>query len=301
MSNPVANVVKPVLKKAYLGYLNTRQSIVGTSVGFTHYGYALVRSLAMSFYTPANFKEQNRDPRAVQLKEEGFVTMPDFYAPQLMQKIHNEFNQAMDNDALIVRNKYSTTLKSSIDFNKHVPSLFELLQNKELRSILHSFYGTCYTLTIISGTRLFHIPENERNPENMLSAIWHCDNIPTDTVHLAVFLQDTTPQYGPTQLVSIERTKQLMRMGYGQRHAIGLPIGELENPQYVKDLSSKLGTAHLMLPCQSLHRAGVPEKGLIRDSLFFSFRPGLEPTVKEQLKPVSRKIYEYMESISKNR
>jgi hypothetical protein len=116
---------------------------------------------------------------------------------------------------------------------------------------------------------------------------------------MAIFLHDVTPQYGPTQLVSIERTRELMQMGYGQRHAIGIPKSELDSPKHVKDLSSKLGTAHLMLPCQALHRAGVPEQGLIRDSLFLSFRPGLKKELKDQLKPLPKKIYEYMEAISK--
>jgi hypothetical protein len=291
MANAVIKMVKPVLKPVALGLLNTRQSLLGNSVGFLDHGYGLIRSMTMRVYTPAGFKAENYDARADQLKTDGYVSMSGFYDPELIAEVREEFGEAMNNDALTNRQPFSKTLKTNIDFEEHLPSLFKLVRKNELLKILHSYYNSPCNLTMISATRLFHIPEQERTFTNMLSAVWHCDNIPTDVVHMAIFLHDVTPEYGPTQLVSRQRTKQLMSMGYGRRHNIGVAKEVLEDPRYVKDLSSKAGATHLMLPCQTLHRAGVPQEGLIRDSLFLSFRPGLESKQLAQASPLKRKIY----------
>jgi hypothetical protein len=291
MANAVLKVVKPIVKPVAMGLLNTRQTLLGNSVGFLDHGYGLIRSMSMRMYTPSEFRRENRDPRGQQLKNDGYVAMPNLYEAELIKQVRAEFEVAINNEELTVKQPFSRTLKPNIDFQKHMPTMFELVRKSELLKVLHSYYGSYCNLLIISGTRLFHIPEKDRTFTNMLSAVWHCDNIPTDVVHLAVFLHDVTPEFGPTQLVSRQRTRELMKMGYGRRHNIGVPKSVLEDPQYVKDLSSKAGTGHLMLPCQALHRAGIPQEGLIRDSLFFSFRPGLEPQQLAKLSPLKKKMY----------
>ncbi|MBL8012940.1 MAG: hypothetical protein JNN05_03755 [Candidatus Omnitrophica bacterium] len=301
MSNILIDTVKPVLKSARLGYLNARQSVTGASVSLVNFGSAMMRSTTMNFFTPPGFRQENYDSRADKLRNDCYVTMPDFYEPQLIREVHEQFKKAITNESLITNHGYSRTIKNMEKMDEYIPSMVKLLRHEGLKRIMHSFYNSYFNLTSVSATRLYPVPEKDRTPEHLLSAVWHCDDVPVDLVHLVVYLHDVTPAHGPTKLVSRKRTRELMRMGYGRRYEIGIPQNVLEDEKYVKDLSSKAGTAHLMLPCLTLHRAGIPNDGLIRDSLFFSFRPGLEHQQFNRLSPIKRKMYPVLQNLGENR
>jgi hypothetical protein len=290
MANVVIQKLKPVLKPIRNGYLNVRQSIVGTPVQPMNYVHAASRSLAMSVFAPAEIKQSN-DERAETLRQDGYISMPGVYDPGLIREIREGFSKIVENDALVDVQRYTRIIKSNVKLEEHIPRIFELVRHPQIMKVLHSFYKSYFQLIYVAGTRLIPLPEKERTPENLQSGVWHCDDLPTDLVHLAVYLHDVTPEHGPTCLVSKQRTRELMRMGYCNRWEIGVPQSALEDPRYVRNLASKAGTAHLMLPCLILHRAGVPQEGLIRDSLFFSFRPGLEPVHIQNLKPAQRTMY----------
>jgi hypothetical protein len=296
MANAFIEKIKPVLKPVRTVYLNVRQSIMGAPVRPVNYLHAASRSSMMSLFVPPEIKN-SKDGRAETLRQDGYITMPGFYDPALIRHIREGFSKVMENDTLTDKQKYSRTIKYSIKIDEHIPKIFDLIRHPELMKIMHSFYKSYYSLIYVSGTRLYPIPAQERTPQNLLSAVWHCDDLPTDLVHLAVYLHDVTPQHGPTHVVSKQRTKELMRMGYCNRWQIGVAQSVLEDKSHVKDLASKEGTAHLMLPCLSLHRAGIPDDGLIRDSLFFSFRPGMEPTHIEKMTPSQKNMYQALRSM----
>ena len=295
----IMKAIKPILRPIHRCGVRMRSNILGAPIRPSKVFYTYTRRLAVSPVVPPHIR-CCEDAYAQELQEKGFVTIPDLYDPNLIQEIHEQFVPLIENEQFIQRFKYSRTIRAEVDLKQYMPKIFSFAQNERLKKVLHSFYKSYFKLFSIPSTRLLHIPKSDRTKENLLSARWHCDNGPKDLIHMAVFLHDVTEAHGPTFLQTRQRTRQLMRMGFYTRHDYAVALEEMEDKTYVKQLTGKIGTAHLMLPNVCLHRAGIPEAGYIRDSLFFSFRPGLEPKQVKSLAPLQSRIYQMMEKISED-
>jgi len=298
MANTLRKKLVPIIKPFHKTYLRTRQSIVGNTIRPINYFHAFSRQSMLTLFVPKEIRTLPSDPRAEELRSNGYVTLPNFYDPQLIRDVQKDFDRAMRDDALTDKQKFSKTLKSSMDFAHHIPGFLKLLRHPEFLSIMHSYYKSYFSLQLVSGTRLYPIPEEDRTPDNLISANWHCDDIAADLIHLVVYLHDVTPDHGPTAFISKQRTADLMKMGFYRRNETTLPKEVMEDPNHVKQLTSKIGTAHLMRSPVLLHRAGIPSAGFTRDSFFFSFRPGMETVQTANFTPVKKKLFDLLYAFS---
>jgi len=298
MANPVMNTLKPLLKPLQRPFIRTRQCILGAAIRPVNIFYKNARALAMSSTTSGSDLIIKPNPYADTLRQQGLVSIEGAYDADLIRNTRDQFIRVIEDDSLSRNQGFCRTIRTDMDLKPYMPGIYDLIRQPAVINVLHSFYRSHFTLTNISGTRLFPIPQEQRTKENLMSAQWHCDDNPTDIVHLVVFLHDVTPEHGPTWVHTKKRTVELMREGFYTRNDYGISESILEDRTQVKLLTGKAGTAHLMVPGTSLHRAGIPEAGYIRDSLFFSLRPGLEPKVKQKLSSLQRGAYDFMQTFS---
>ena len=109
------------------------------------------------------------------------------------------------------------------------------------------------------------------------SSNWHCDARRPSLLKLMLNISDVTDQDGPFHVVSRQRTRTLLTMGFKNRHDYGLPDDVMEDPQHVVKLVGPSGTGMLCCTYRCLHRAGIPAPGRHRDLLRMVFVPSARP------------------------
>ena len=214
----------------------------------------------------------------------GYAVLGNLYDPKLIDKIATKFNQFIEDD----RSGYSSVLVDGKEYARAInrgftiiPESLELINDK-VRNSLENYYGGYFKVTFFRFQRNYHVPKEILDKTEVYSNRWHCDADDTTRVKMLVYLTDVTEKDGPFHIQPRERTKELMRMGFGDRDHFNISSQELEKHQK-KSIGGK-GMAFMCNCEMGLHRAGVPEKGHYRDHILFQFAPSNKPLPKDWIK-----------------
>jgi len=205
-------------------------------------------------------------PDVTPIRDDGYMLTDASYDPAALGDLIRHFRQVIEDKEFTRPNgKYSVEIKDPF---QSLPELADLL-NAHVRDLLHSFYGRSFEVVETQCFRNFTIPESDRELE-AYSNFWHCDNYPVDWLKVYVFLSDWAETSGPTEIMPVPATKEVMRSGYVNRY-FSL-IGEDRMGRHVASAAKATGatgTEFIFNPQRCLHRAGIPADGKPRDAVMF--------------------------------
>jgi len=160
------------------------------------------------------------------------------------------------------------------DFGK-VKEIKEIITD-EVSEKIKSYYGSYFEPDFVKIYRNYHVPEDlvERVP-SVFSDDWHCDGRRTDYVKLFVALNEVTSGDGPFHVVDKETTKRLYRSGFDRSDPDWQKrVWRQASPE---KMTGPPGTAMIANTNTTLHRAGHPEEGHVRDIALIQFGPSSKP------------------------
>ena len=217
---------------------------------------------------------------AGRLKTNGYVRLPERLDPATMADIRAAFEVLIEKPEYHEANeKYGrdrTDIHWSIP-NAHlrIPAIARVLSSN-LRAALEQYYKAYFAVVQVVAYRNYAVPAEIAEGE-IYSSNWHCDARRPSLLKLMLNISDVTGQDGPFHVVSRQRTRTLLTMGFKNRHGYGLPDDVMEDPQHVVKLVGPSGTGMLCCTYRCLHRAGIPAPGRHRDLLRMVFVPSARP------------------------
>jgi hypothetical protein len=171
-------------------------------------------------------------------------------------------------------------LRQTKDVRSVIPDAPALL-NRNLVQAIRSCIGSNFYFEWVYLKRLFHSELELQSRYEVLSERWHFDHQYPDGFSLFVNLTDCTVAEGPTHWINRPDSLRMLRKGFNASRRIespsgGLPAGMIEQCPSFERLLGPAGSMALIHTSYCLHRAGIPEPGLIRDTICFTFRPSAE-------------------------
>jgi len=166
------------------------------------------------------------------------------------------------------------------------PELEELFR-EELGDFLTTFYQTHYK--IFYGT----LYRSERIDDRIGSQMWHSDSGPGTCINILYYLQETTPEDGPLEVLEWNKSLELFILekklwfkgkldSYGdtKRDQISNWYTERINAEGQGLVHQPCGPAGLVVPFlnNTIHRGGYPATGRNRTALVFHCYPSHKPT-----------------------
>ena len=220
------------------------------------------------------------NPISIEFKNRGHAKLGCIYDNSLIERLASEFNKKIEDDRTSsIRAQHDGQIFSrSISFvHKNLPEVVSLITEKVV-DVFEQYYKSPFKILDIYAWRNYHVPyEITTKIGGQYSDDWHCDGHNTTWTKLMVYLTDVTEEDGPFNIQSIERTKELMKKGFGSRNNPKLPPEILEDPNHSTRYIAPKGTAIACNTEQCLHRAIIPKPGHFRDIIQFQFAPSTEP------------------------
>lgn len=163
--------------------------------------------------------------------------------------------------------------------HKNIPEVGHLIEG-DIVKIIEGYYGGPFKISRIDLWRNLHTPKEIESTKETFSNYWHCDARDLKYLKLFVLLSDVTENDGPFHIISQQRTKQIMKMGFGTREDYNVGEQELEDPEHTLKALGKTGMAYFANTQLCLHKAGMPSKNHQRDVVQFVIEPSNE-SIKE--------------------
>jgi len=213
-----------------------------------------------------------------ELKSKQFLMLDHPYEDELINSIRTKYNQMIENDessyvtGQLDGKVYSRHIREPW---KHIPELEKLITGY-ISNILREYYNGYFNVRLIEMNRNYHIPMELQDNE-LFSNHWHCDNRSTEFLKIFVCISDVTEENGPFHCIPPQRTKELIKKGFGTRVDYNLPIEEIEDPKYLVKAIGKAGDAYFANPQMCLHKAGNPAPEKYRDIIHIVFGPSSKP------------------------
>jgi hypothetical protein len=284
----IKNTLKKAMRTQTFNKVNRKLSriIAGTDIGlhFHYFGDRNIRR-ARKTYTP----RPNSHPETTrQLKELGYASRPTLYAPALMETIRARFAVGIEDKSLYCHQN-NTGYKGPADVNrafnmpmKVIPELKDLIDDMVVDQ-MEAYFGSHFQVFRVVCWRNYHVPAQYLSPGvEVYSNNWHFDQRTTDIAKLFVTVSNVTEDDGPFHIISRQRSRQILQMGYGHRKNYGsIPQAELENPKYVVKATGPSGTGLFCNTELCMHRADIPKEGHQRDMVQFQFIPSVTPLAKD--------------------
>jgi hypothetical protein len=223
-------------------------------------------------------------------QDQHVLEMGKIYDRELIEIIRTKFERALNESEEIYDRgfggKYQQQLNSvtkeessqnvpAFDFKNKIPELKKIV-NDELINTLNHYWKSHFRVDRVSLYRNFHVPDDVRKEEEILSDRWHMDSGDPSRIKLFLMLNDVTEDHGPFHVISRENSKEIYRGGYN-RNKEGFSDSLVKDSANVIKATGPAGTAMLANTHMCLHRAGVPKKGNIRDVVSIRFEPATEP------------------------
>jgi len=229
--------------------------------------------------TQSNYhKNENVDPSIIELKKKGFLIFERQVDQKTIHEIQKKYEEIINDDRyshIRAQNEGKIVSRATFHAHKNFPELSKLL-TKELIKKIEGWYEGYFRVKRISCWRNYHLPP-EIASKDIIANRWHCDQDPSDLYGIIIVLSDVGEDCGPFTIQSIERTKELMKMGYGTRESYNIPQEVLEDPKHVVKCVGIAGTGILCNNERCLHKAEVPGPGKQRDVVEFLFVPSNKP------------------------
>jgi len=224
-----------------------------------------------------------------ELDEKGYAKLGIVFDHDIFENIVKKYNEIIEDDRCsVIRTEYNGKIYSRmIDrIYEQIPEISNLLTEKIIQ-ILNEYYRSNFQVHHILAWRNYHIPPEIVAEKELFASHWHCDGRDASRVTLFINFSDVTEDHGPLHVQSKQRTKELIKMGFGGRHDYKLSNETVEDPRYVIKNVGPAGTAILCNPQLCFHRAGIPGSGKIRDMLEFRFKPSNEPLSKNWIAEIT--------------
>jgi hypothetical protein len=217
---------------------------------------------------------------ALELKTKGFVSLGKIYDDSFINSIKSKYDKMIEDD------KYSF---ARIGHEGHVFTRqlrndpcpiqeFSQLFSDKIKGIMTEYFGGNFQIKRLIASRNYHIPPEIQAKREFYADHWHCDARDVDSYwKVFVLLSDVTDDDGPLHLHPRERTKELIKMGFGTRDDYKLSDDILYDPQYLVKHTGPVGTVVIGNPAICLHRAGVPSSGRTRDMVYLIMSRSKEP------------------------
>jgi len=262
----VTNVNIAIGKKLYGNTIGLQKNIAGrTNMLITN---------AKSDYN----KSKTTDSSITELKQKGFLVIKCPYEQSLIHEIRNKYNEKIMNDEYShINSQYEDQVfsRSSYRAHKNFPELSKLL-TKEVIKIVEEWYQGYFRVKHVTFWKNYHVPP-ELATKDLLSSNWHCDFDKPDLYRMLVYLSEVDEDCGPFHIQSQQRTKELVKMGFGNRSNYQISTEILEDPNHVVKCTGPAGSIVLCNNSLCLHRAGIPGVGKVRDIVQFLFVPSNKP------------------------
>ena len=228
-------------------------------------------------YSKNNFSGKNL---ILKLKKYGYVGLGQPFDPVLINKISSKFNKLIDDENYSYHcGQAPYYFKSSIVYSrsliraqKLIPKTRELL-NYRICNFLEEYFQSHFKITELKLWRNFHVPDDQLKRGEIYSNNWHCDRKNSSSLKMFVYLSNVSKNDGPLFCQSIERTKEIVRMGYRDRDHPVLEKEILNDPKHVFAFLGNAGTVLFCHTVLCLHKAGIPTHGHYRDILQYEFAP----------------------------
>jgi len=260
------------------------KKIYGNTAGFRHNILGELTRLKMKKQLSYD-NNKLKNPLVAELDINGYAKLGKFYDDSVIESILTKYNKIIEDDAFsTVRTEYKGKIYSRYInmVYKKIPEIANLLTN-DIRLIIKGHYRGHFQVHHVLAWRNYHVPPEVVAEKEMFASHWHCDGRDTTRVTLFVNLSDVTDNNGPLHVQSKQRTKELVRKGFGGRHDYNLPNDIVEDPRHVVKLTGPKGTAILCNPQLCLHRADIPGHDQQRDILEIRFKPSNEPLYNDWL------------------
>lgn len=217
---------------------------------------------------------------ARKLRKSGCSFLVNTYPKEIMSPIVSEFNVAIEDESLseasdkhLYNGKF---LRWTIrDARKVIPSL-EKLMTDELKGTLEQYYQGHFNVIRVVAYRNYHVP-NKLAEEGIYSNLWHCDARRPSLIKLMLNVSDVGKNDGPLHVLSKEKTRRMMKLGFKNRRELGGAALEIEEAEGLVKLTGVSGTGLLCNLNACLHKAGVPETTRKRDLIQMLFAPSRKP------------------------
>lgn len=266
------------------------RKIYGNTAGFMYN----VRSKS-KVLTKIDDSVKNTDPQLFSLVKNGFTEFTNSYDSSLIKNIQNKIQSLIEDDKYSVPTSgYKDKIygRAIVEPTKVIPELSKLITN-DILSFLRKYYTSHFTITHILIRRNYSVPLEIRKTNEMFSNFWHNDRDAPSQIKYFVHMTDVTEKDGPFHIQTKDRTRELIKMGFGGRSNYKLPEKILEDPKHVTKMLGPAGTSFFGDANSCLHRAGDPEDGHFRDMITFLIEPSNKPITENWIEQIELKEKEY--------
>lgn len=234
------------------------------------------------------------DPRVQELLNTGYFFMGHPFDKSLINHISDKFNELIENEKFSFPKGQSYISKIDkrvfsrqiYEGHKNIPDSV-LLLNDEISEFVQQYYRAYFKVEELEYWRNYHVPSDVSKKTEVYSNRWHCDGRPTTSIKLFIYLSDVTEDDGPFHCQSISRTRELVKMGFHDRHNPNIPQEVLEDPKYCKKMIGKKGAAVWCNTELCFHRSDIPAEGHSRDIIQYQFGPSNKPLHPDWFKTYS--------------
>ena len=276
---------KPALKKMKQTIKKIDQSasrITGNNTGLTKNIAGEISKFVKSVKSDANVCSGDGS----KMSKKGYVSLenkiPNKTVKTLRKKLQKSIDKGECTHVIEYEGKSYSEQVASMKGNKNERYDFSKVDEvkgivtQEVKNKIKSYYNSYFEPDFVKIYRNHHVPKNiaARLP-SVFSDDWHCDGRRTDYIKLFVALSEITEDDGPFHIIDKQETKTLFRRGFDR-----------SDPEWqrkvweqasVTKMTGPPGTAMIANTNTSLHRAGHPEKGRVRDIALVQFAPSSEP------------------------
>lgn len=219
------------------------------------------------------------DPRVKQLTDTGILPLGTPYDKELISTLQSKYNKMIEDDRYsFIKFQHEGKVYSRMLYMafKNFREVGELLTD-DIKNLIKGRYQSNFQVTHVMCWRNYHAPAEMLGGKEIFSNRWHCDHSNTAIEKLFVNLSDVTEDDGPFHIMSRSRTKEIIKMGFGDRKNYQLDKNILEDPKYITKATGPAGSALLCNTELCFHRADIPVEGHSRDLIQFKFVPSKEP------------------------
>jgi hypothetical protein len=247
------------------------KKIFGNTVGIKN---NLSGSLKIVQKDTSNLNGENLSEISELIKKQVLV-LKNPYDSKLIDSIRKKYNNLINND----KTSYETGIFEGKAYSRHVNKIQEHIEElpqlitDDIVDIVEGYYQGNFNVRYIGAWRNIHVPKDIEEKTELFSNNWHCDNRSTEYLKLFVTLEDITDDDGPFHIMTQDRTKQLMKKGFGSRVDYNLSDEVINDPKFITKVTGKKGLAYFGNPQLCLHKAGTPAEGRKRDIIAFVFGP----------------------------
>jgi uncharacterized protein (DUF2267 family) len=203
-----------------------------------------------------------------QLKQDKYLVLEDHFDDELIETIHEQFEQYIEDDEeSVIRGRHGDLVTSRCIHHppSKIPALQELVDDT-LMGIAEGFFGAHFRPVTMRCMRNYHVPEEiiEESDSESFADYWHCDQHPVDAIKVFISLHDLDDSHGPLHVVRADESAEISKRPF-ERHHHGVPGRYVEDNATVETFTGPAGSAAFAKTNEILHRASNPAEGNHRD------------------------------------